>query len=66
MRVTCIKEYGKSSARVGAVLHNIGIVHVRADNLNPAIDALEKAVRIRKHSLGSRHPKVAVSYIQSK
>ena len=56
-----IEKYGEQHYRVGAAMHNIGIVHLRAGDLSDALEALELAVAVRKASLGKLHPKVAVS-----
>ena len=58
-----ISQHDESHHRVGAALHNIGIVHIRAGNYTDALDAIEEAVKIRKATLGRFHTKVAVSAI---
>jgi Tetratricopeptide repeat len=45
---------------VAAVLHNIGIVHLHAQNGQEALQAFEEASRIRKGALGDDHALVAV------
>lgn len=42
-------------------MHNIGIVHLRAGDLDLALDAINVAVKIREDTHGPKHPKVAVS-----
>mmetsp|Transcript_13902 Transcript_13902/g.39961 ORF Transcript_13902/g.39961 Transcript_13902/m.39961 type:complete len:698 (+) Transcript_13902:312-2405(+) len=59
-----ISSLGDSHRRVGSALHNVGIVNIRADNLDDAIDALEEAIRIRKDVHGADHPKVADSLLE--
>lgn len=54
-------KYGKRHHRVGTAMHNIGIVHLRAGDLDLAVDAINVAVKIREDALGIKHPKVAVS-----
>ena len=54
-----MNSLGDSHRRVGSALHNVGIVNIRADNLDDAVDALEEAIRIRKDVHGPDHPKVA-------
>jgi len=55
---------GDSHRRVGSALHNVGIVNIRAENLDDAVDALEEAIRIRKDVHGPDHPKVADSLLE--
>ena len=57
---TLLSKYGEEHPRIGASLHNLGIVHLRSGNLSDALDAMEEAIRIRKLTLKSRHPKVVV------
>mmetsp|Transcript_53900 Transcript_53900/g.161274 ORF Transcript_53900/g.161274 Transcript_53900/m.161274 type:complete len:834 (-) Transcript_53900:220-2721(-) len=59
-----VSSYGHSHRRVGAALHNIGIVQVRAGRYDEALDAIEEAVRIRRGALGPNHPKVADSLVE--
>jgi len=59
-----IEKYGEQHYRVGAAMHNIGIVHLRAGDLSDALEALELAVAVRKASLGKLHPKVADSLVE--
>ena len=59
-----MNSLGDSHRRVGSALHNVGIVNIRADNLDDAIDALEEAIRIRKDVHGPDHPKVADSLLE--
>lgn len=59
-----IEKYGEQHYRVGAAMHNIGIVHLRAGDLTDALEALELAVAVRKASLGKLHPKVADSLVE--
>ena len=59
-----MNSLGDSHRRVGSALHNVGIVNIRADNLEDAIDALEEAIRIRKDVHGPDHPKVADSLLE--
>lgn len=56
-----VTKYGKRHHRVGTAMHNIGIVHLRAGDLDLAVDAINVAVKIREDALGIKHPKVAVS-----
>ena len=55
-----LERYGPTHQRVGAALHNVGIANLRAGKLNDAHEAILEAVRIRKLTLGSESPKVAV------
>jgi len=59
-----ISEYGKNNRRVGAALHNLGIVNLRIGNMDDAVDIIEDAVKIRKLSLGAHHPKVSDSLVE--
>ena len=59
-----MNSLGDSHRRVGSALHNVGIVNIRADNLDDAVDALEEAIRIRKDVHGPDHPKVADSLLE--
>jgi hypothetical protein len=52
--------HGPLHPDVAAALHNIGIVHLRAQNHEEALKAFEEAARVRKGSLGKDHPLVAV------
>ena len=61
---TLVKEHGEENRRVGAALHNLGIVHLRSGNMNDAVDAIEEAVKIRKSTLGVYHPKVSDSLVE--
>eukprot|EP00978_Attheya_sp_CCMP212_P012180 scaffold30309_cov58-Attheya_sp.AAC.2 len=58
---TLLSKYGEEHPRIGASLHNLGIVHLRSGNLSDALDAMEEAIRIRKLTLKSNHPKVVDS-----
>ena len=55
---------GDSHRRVASALHNVGVVNIRDNNLDDAIDALEEAIRIRKDVHGTDHPKVADSLLE--
>ena len=56
-----LERFGETHHRVGAALHNVGIANLRAGKFADAMDAIEEAVRIRKATLGTDDPKVAVS-----
>ena len=57
-------SFGDSHRRVASALHNVGVVNIRDENLDDAIDALEEALRIRKDVHGTDHPKVADSLLE--
>ena len=59
-----MNSLGDSHRRVGSALHNVGIVNIRADNLDDAIDAFEEAIRIRKDVHGPDHHLVADSLLE--
>jgi len=59
-----IEKHGEQHHRVGAAMHNIGIVHLRAGDLSDALEALELAVAVRKAALGKLHSKVADSLVE--
>jgi hypothetical protein len=61
-----VEEYGDNHCRVGSALHNLGIVYLRAGNLNDAKEAIKDAIKIRTAKLGYKHPKVAVSLRDNK
>ena len=58
---TLVEGLGDGHGRVASALHNLGVVHVRAGNLDDAADALEEAVRIRRDMLREDHPRIANS-----
>lgn len=59
-----VERYGKEHHRVGTAMHNIGIVQLRAGNLDHAYDAMKVAVRTREDAHGKDHPKVADSLVE--
>lgn len=59
-----IERFGEIHHRVGAAMHNIGIVHLRSGNLDDALEAMENAVNVRRNTLGKKHPKVADSLVE--
>jgi len=61
---TVINEFGEMNHRVGATLHNIGIVRLRIGHLDGALDSIKEATRIRRATLGESHPKVADSLVE--
>lgn len=54
-------KHGPLHPDVALALHNVGISQLRADSHADALKSFEEAARIRKGSLGSEHPLVAVS-----
>lgn len=46
---------------VGTALHNMGVVHLRAECHNDALDCLERAVRVRNGAIGQDHPDVSAA-----
>ena len=59
-----LARHGEKNERVGAALHNVAIANLRAGSLEDAMDAIEEAIKIRSHSLGRTHPKVADSLVE--
>jgi tetratricopeptide (TPR) repeat protein len=58
------KKYGELHENVGSALHNVGLVRLRLENYQEALDNFERAVRVRKGALGKDHPDVAVSQMK--
>lgn len=58
------QKHGELHEEVGAALHNVGLVHLRAERHTEALEAFEWAVRVRKGALGRDHPDVAVSIME--
>mmetsp|Transcript_28592 Transcript_28592/g.43955 ORF Transcript_28592/g.43955 Transcript_28592/m.43955 type:complete len:560 (-) Transcript_28592:132-1811(-) len=59
-----LQSHGLVHQRVGAALHNVGIVKLLSGNLTDALDAMEEAVSIRKRTLGPHDAKVTDSLIE--
>ena len=57
-------KHGELHQTIGSTLHNIGIVLLRSEKYNDALESFEKAVRIRKGSIGRDHADVAVSLVK--
>ena len=55
---------GELHQDVGAALHNVGLANLRAGQYDEALLHFERAVRVRKGSLGRDHPEVAVSMVK--
>jgi len=58
------ERYGHDHYRVGAALHNLGIVYLKKGDYTKAIEICQRAVAVRKESLVPNHPDVAVSLAQ--
>ena len=52
--------HGELHADVGSAWHNVGIALLRAKRHDQALQVFEKAVHVRKDSLGKNRPEVAV------
>lgn len=57
------QKHGELHEEVGAASHNVGVVLLRAERHTEALEAFERAVRVRKGALGRDHPDVAVSIV---
>lgn len=57
---------GELHPDVGSAWHNVGIALLRSERHDKALQAFERAVRVRKGSLGKDHPEVAVSNQEKK
>ena len=57
-------KHGELHHLIGSTLHNIGIVLLRSEKYEDALESFEKAVRIRKGSIGRDHADVAVSLVK--
>lgn len=55
---------GELHPDVGAAWHNVGIALLRSERHDKALEAFERAARVRKGSLGKDHPEVAVSLVK--
>lgn len=55
------KQYGDYHKFVGAALHNVAIVHIRAKRHGKALVACQEAVMVRRKVLGNFHLDLAVS-----
>lgn len=57
-------KHGELHHTIGSTLHNIGIVLLRLERYDEALESFGKAVRIRKGSIGRDHGDVAVSLVK--
>ncbi len=58
-------KYGaRAHASVGAALHNIAAVHLRAKQFQRALIVSTEALFVRRKALGNNHLDVAVSCLQ--
>ncbi len=57
-------KHGELHFKIGSVLHDIGIVHLRNQKYDEALESFQKASRIRKGSCGRDHADVAVSLVK--
>jgi tetratricopeptide (TPR) repeat protein len=55
------RQLGELHPDVGSAWHNVGVALLRSERHDKALEAFERAVRVRKGSLGKEHPEVAVS-----
>lgn len=58
------RTFGELDPDVGAAWHNVGVALLRSERHDKALEAFERAVRVRKGSLGKDHPEVAVSLVK--
>mmetsp|Transcript_6886 Transcript_6886/g.10081 ORF Transcript_6886/g.10081 Transcript_6886/m.10081 type:complete len:319 (+) Transcript_6886:2-958(+) len=58
------RSCGELHHLVGTILHNIGVVNLRAKRFDDALSHFERAVRVRRGALGRDHPDVAVSLVK--
>eukprot|EP00978_Attheya_sp_CCMP212_P004917 scaffold10757_cov57-Attheya_sp.AAC.2 len=58
------KRHGELHMNVGSAHHNVGVVYLRAGSHREALDAFQRAVRVRKGALGRDNPDVAVSLVK--
>lgn len=49
---------------IGSTYHNLGIVNLRSQNYDDALESFQKASRVRKGSIGRDHAEVAVSLVK--
>jgi tetratricopeptide (TPR) repeat protein len=57
-------KHGELHQTIGSVLHDIGIVHLRNQKYDEALESFQKASRNRKGSIGRDHADVAVSLVK--
>lgn len=57
-------RYGNNHHLVGSALHNIGMVHLFAEEYLQAYGIFKEAARIRSEALGPEHPDVAASTVK--
>ena len=55
------RRHGMLHEDVAAALYNVGIVNLRLERNEKALQAFEESARLRKGALGEDHPLVAVS-----
>jgi len=57
-------KYGELHRTIGATLHNIGIVFLRSQKYEEALESFARAVRVRRGSIGRDHADVAISLVK--
>lgn len=58
------EKYGEAHHLVGTAIHNIGMVHLYAQNYPQALKQFQEAVSVRRVALGSDHPAIAASLLK--
>lgn len=58
------EKYGEAHHLVGTAIHNIGMVHLYAQNYPQALKLFQEAVSVRRVALGSDHPAIAASLLK--
>lgn len=58
------EKYGEAHHLVGTAIHNIGMVHLYAQNYPQALKHFQEAVSVRRVALGSDHPAIAASLLK--
>ena len=56
--------HGELHRTIGSTYHNIGIVLLRSEEYEEALESFQKASRVRKGSIGRDHADVAVSLVK--
>jgi tetratricopeptide (TPR) repeat protein len=59
-----VEKYGADHHLVGCTLHNIGLVHLFAEEYLQAYGVFKEAARIRSKALGPYHPDVAATLMK--
>ncbi len=58
------EKYGEAHHLVGTAIHNIGMVHLYAQNYPQALKHFQEAVSVRRVALGPDHPAIAASLLK--